>query len=173
MSLNGIILHTPDKSKFHHAGNHRFHHNFRGLDRPAVLSARHRDPAVENGSCSMLFFLSASADRDLLMAENGISRLLGDFRYFGCRLLHFDPAIVSDRPDLEYRRYRPIFQKTNRIQRIAAGIGATDGLDHIHVLSPVRLRSGDRWRGVLNELFFRPDKVIFLETVPFSLYGMA
>ena len=95
---------------------------------------------MENGSCSVLFLLSASADRDLLMAENGIPHLLGDFRYFGCLLLHFDPVIVSDRFRLEHRRYRPIFQK-KRIQRTAAGMRTTGGLGRVRRLSPVRLRS--------------------------------
>ena len=147
------------------------HHNFRSLDRPAVFSALHKDPAVGNGSCGVLFFLSASAVRDLLMAGNGIPRLLGDFRYSGCRLLHFDPVVLSDRPDLEYRRYRPVFQK-KRSQRIAAGIGTTGGPARLRRSSPVRLRSGDRGRGVLNELFFAPAGPIFLETVPVSSYGM-
>ena len=132
-----------------------FHHHFSGLDRPAVFSALHRDPAVENDSCRVLFFLSASADRDLLMAENGIPHLLGDFRYFGCLLLHFDPVIVSDRFRLEHRRYRPIFPK-KRIQRTAAGMRTTGGLARLRLLSPVRLRSDHPRRGLLNVPFFAP-----------------
>ena len=90
-----------------------FHHDFSGLGRLAVLSALHGDPAVENGSRGVLCFLSASADRNHFMAENGISRLLGNSQYFSCGLFYFDPIILLDRPDLEYRRCRPIFQKNN------------------------------------------------------------
>ena len=98
-----------------------------------------------------------------LWQKNGIPRLLGNFRYFGCRLLHFDPVIVPDRFRLEHRRYRPIFQKTNRIQRIAAGIGTTGCLDRVCRLSPVRLRSDNPWCGLLNILFFAPIGLIFFE----------
>ena len=140
-----------------HGDRALFRHDFGGLDRVVVLSAFHRDPAVENGSRGKLFFLSASDVRSRFMSGNGISRLLvlGTSQYLGCRLFHFDPVILSDRPDLEYRRYRPIFQKTNRIQRIAAGLGTTGGRNRIRRLSPVRLRSRDRGHRLLNELFSR------------------
>ena len=140
-----------------HGDRALFRHNFGGLDRVVVLSALHRDPAVENGSRGVLFFLSAADDRSRFMSENEISRLLvlGTSQYFGCRLFHFDPVILSDRPDLEYRRYRPIFQKATRIQGIAAGMGTTDNLDRVRLLSPFRLRSCDRGHRLLNELFSR------------------
>ena len=90
------------------------------------------------------------------MPENGMSRLvLGSSQCFGCRLFHFDPVVLSDRPDLEYRRYHPLFQKNNRIQRILAGMGTTGGLGCVRCLSPVGLRSDNRWHRLLNELFSR------------------
>ena len=60
------------------------------------------------------------------------------------------------------------YSQKKRIQRTAAGMRTTGGLARLRRLSPVRLRSDHPRRGLLNELFFRPDKVIFLETVPFS-----
>ena len=140
-----------------------FHHLFSGLDRPTVFSALHQDPAVENDSCRVLFFLSASADRDLLMAGNGISRLLGDFRYFGCRLLHFDPAIVSDRPDLEYRRHRPIFpKKTNSKNCCGHADNWRSGSSSSFISCTSAVRSSSAWAAECS--IFAPTESIFIRS---------